>query len=232
MTRLIKKLAPPAPVSNPADGAKAHVKKSAAGRTVLIVLACLFIYCALWCAGVEREGEELAAKVVRLHIVADSDDGDAQRLKLLVRDGVLSALSPFLEGCASAEEAAAAIGRNIRAIQDAAEKALRENGCPLPVSASLKNEFFAQRRYEGFTLPAGEYAALRLTIGRGGGRNWWCVVFPPRCLGSAIEDDEAVLAVLSQDEVELITNGGYVVKFKILELFTRLRESLRKIGAL
>ncbi len=207
------------------------MKKIISEKKLLIFLSLLFIFtaCLIWCAGVEREGEALAAKVIRLHIVADSDTDRAQRLKLLVRDRVLDGLTPALDGCASAADAAVVISRNLKNIESTAEQTLRKNGCYLPVSAVLKKEVFDKRQYDSFALPAGEYTALRLVIGKGGGRNWWCVVFPPLCLSSAIEDDEDVLAVLNKDEVELITDEGYVVKFKVLEFFTWLKEKLHKV---
>jgi stage II sporulation protein R len=206
------------------------MKKLICRKKVLIILSLLFMLTSslIWCAGVEREGAALSAKLIRLHIVADSDTNSAQRLKLLVRDRVLDRLTPALEGCASAADAAAVISRNLKSIESAAEEALREEGCCLPVSAVLKKEVFDKREYDSFTLPAGEYTALRLVIGGGNGHNWWCVVFPPLCLSSAIEDDEDVLAVLNEDEVELITEEGYVVKFKVLEILTWLKEKFIK----
>ena len=94
-----------------------------------------------------------------------------------------------------------------------------EAGYDYPVTASLEEDvWFPTKEYEDFALPAGEYTALRIVIGEGGGQNWWCVVFPPLCLGSVSETtaETAASAGFSEDEISLITgeNEGYVVKFK------------------
>ena len=186
----------------------------------------LLVLCLLWLVNVENEGEKLSDKVIRLHILADSDKEEAQQLKLLVRDAVLSELPLYIESCSSSEEAAVIINNNLGNIKQTAERTLLENGCYLPVTTELKNEIFEQRDYETFSLPAGEYEALRIVIGEGRGHNWWCVVFPPLCLTTAIKDDEAVLAVLDKEELKLITTDKYIIKFKILELFTNLKKNL------
>ena len=108
-----------------------------------------------------------------------------------------------------------------------------EEGYDYPVSTSLEHGvWFPTKEYTDFSLPAGNYTALRVVIGEGGGKNWWCVVFPPLCLGSVTETtaQTAVSGGLTEEEVSLITgeSEGYVVKFKALELWDRLRQ---KIGS-
>ena len=98
-----------------------------------------------------------------------------------------------------------------------------EQGYSYPVTASLEHDvWFPTKEYTDFAFPAGEYTALRVTIGEGGGRNWWCVVFPPLCLGSVTENtaETALEGGLEDREVSLITgeDEGYVVKFKAMEL--------------
>ena len=100
-------------------------------------------------------------------------------------------------------------------------------GYDYPVSVELEDTQFPTREYEGFTLPAGEYLALRVLIGAAEGQNWWCVVFPPLCTTAAAEVPAAALeGGLSEDQVGLITeeNTGYVVKFKVVEWWEQLRE--------
>jgi stage II sporulation protein R len=192
-------------------------------------LFCLLVLCLLLVIDTQKEGEELADKVIRLHILADSDREDAQRLKLLVCDAVLKELPCVLDGCKSPAEASALLQGNLNKIKQTAETVLKENNCFLPVSAALQNEIFDQRDYDGFSLPAGEYQALRLVIGEGKGHNWWCVVFPPLCLTSAIKDDETVLAVLDENELNFITTDKYVIKFKILDLIAQIKKKLDAI---
>ena len=86
--------------------------------------------------------------------------------------------------------------------------------------------WFPTKHYTGFSLPAGRYTALRITVGEGEGRNWWCVVFPPLCMGAVSESADTAMEALSPDQVALLTgkNEGYVVKFKLLEWWGQLQE--------
>lgn len=188
---------------------------------------CLILFVSLfWCARIERQGRELSEKIIRLHITADSDEAEAQKLKLMVRDAVLAELTPLTERCADAESAGAVIQSQLAQVEQTAAALLRENGCSLPVSASLETESFGERSYDGFTLPAGDYRALRITIGSGSGKNWWCVVFPPLCMSAAVEQED--LSVFSPEEARLITDEGYVIKFKVLELIAWLKDLLKR----
>ena len=110
--------------------------------------------------------------------------------------------------------------------EELAEKELLANGCSHAVTAELAKTQVPTREYEGFTLPAGEYLALRILIGEAAGRNWWCVVFPPLCTAAAAEVPACALAAgLEAGQVGLITGEtpGYVLKFKAVELWERLR---------
>ena len=160
-------------------------------------------------------------KMVRLHVVANSDSHYDQQLKLQVRDAVV-AVTKELE---NKQEVAAALPE----IQQAAERCLRENGSNEHVSVTLKKEQFPTRVYHNFSLPSGVYSALRVTIGEGKGHNWWCVAFPSICFRATAADLEqaAVSAGFSESEVELITeDGGYVLKFKALELLESLKDRI------
>lgn len=178
---------------------------------------------ALW--GVRLDGEQaaLADKVVRLHVLANSDTQEDQALKLAVRDAVLAAADGVVPPGAELEEAEQAITQALPAIADAGARVVGEQGYSYPVTASLEHDvWFPTKEYTDFAFPAGEYTALRVTIGEGGGRNWWCVVFPPLCLGSVTENtaETALEGGLEDREVSLITgeDEGYVVKFKAMEL--------------
>ncbi len=178
---------------------------------------------ALW--GVRLDGEQaaLADKVVRLHVLANSDTQEDQALKLAVRDTVLAAADGVVPPGAELEEAEQALTQALPAIADAGARVVGEQGYSYPVTASLEHDvWFPTKEYTDFAFPAGEYTALRVTIGEGGGRNWWCVVFPPLCLGSVTENtaETALEGGLEDREVSLITgeDEGYVVKFKAMEL--------------
>ena len=120
--------------------------------------------------------------VLRLHILANSDSDEDQRLKLAVRDRVLT-LDLFSSGhAASKEEAEQETASSLLEIEEAAREELRRQGCTDDVKAELVRMYFTTRVYENVTLPAGYYDAVRITIGEGAGHNWWCVLYPPLCI--------------------------------------------------
>lgn len=175
--------------------------------------------------------DQLAEKVVRLHVLANSDSAEDQALKLKVRDRVLERAEEILEQSANRTEAEARIRGNILELEELAQQEVWDNGYDYPVTAELENTQFPTREYEGFTLPAGEYLALRILIGDAAGQNWWCVVFPPLCTAAAAEVPECALAAgLTAEQVSLITeeNQGYVLKFKTVELWERIQEAFQK----
>lgn len=116
--------------------------------------------------------------MIRLHVIANSDSKEDQELKLKVRDGILK----FMEGQDNIDDARQYINANIGAIEQISEKIISENGFDYPARAKLKVTFIPQKSYEDLTLPAGNYEALNVTLGRGDGHNWWCVIFPQLCL--------------------------------------------------
>ena len=183
---------------------------------------------ALWGVRLDAQQAALADKVVRLHMLANSDSGEDQALKLQVRDAVLSAADGLIAPGGSLEEAEAAIVEALPALAAAGAQVVGQEGYSYPVTASLEhNVWFPTKTYTDFALPAGEYTALRVVIGEGGGQNWWCVVFPPLCLGSVTETaaETALEGGLDSGEVALITgeSEGYVVKFKAMELLEDFR---------
>ena len=100
------------------------------------------------------------------------------------------------------------------------------------MSASLEECWFPTKEYDGFALPAGNYTALRVIIGEGKGQNWWCVAFPPLCLGAASETvDQALEAgYFTPEQGALVTGGGegYVLKFKAMELLGEVQSFFAK----
>lgn len=175
----------------------------------------------------EAAGEQLSSKLVRLHVVADGDSAEQQAVKLKVRDAVLHTVTPALEGLTQRVEAENALRGMLPEIEQAARECLNAEGAEeLTVGVTLENEAFPTREYDTFALPAGEYLSLRVTLGSGEGRNWWCVVFPPLCASASMESlDDTTAALLDESDRRLITRDGqtYVLKFKLLELLEKLR---------
>ena len=180
-----------------------------------------------------RAQSQLAERVVRLHVLANSDGQEDQALKLLVRDRVLARATELLTQAGNRAEAESLLRRELPELEALAARELRANGCDYPVTAELTDTEFPTREYDGFTLPAGEYLALRVVIGEGAGRNWWCVVFPPLCPAASAEVPAAALAAgLTEDQVGLITeeDRGYVLKFKTVEWWEQFRSQLAEKG--
>ena len=179
----------------------------------------------VWGGWALREQQELADKVVRLHILANSDSEEDQALKLQVRDVVLTRAEELLRASDGRGEAEAMLREHLRELTQVAQTAVQERGYGYSVRTELANTVFPTREYEGFSLPAGNYLALRVIIGEGGGKNWWCVVFPPLCSQSSADLAQTAMAAgLSQSDVALLEeNGGYVLKFKSIEIWEWLR---------
>ena len=174
-----------------------------------------------------RTQRELADRVVRLHVLANSDSEEDQALKLRVRDVVLERATELLKQSADRREAEGLLRGQLLELERIAAEEIRACGYDYSVAAELTNTEFPTKEYDGFTLPAGEYLALRIVIGEGGGQNWWCVVFPPLCTAASADVPASALAAgLSEDQVGLITeeNQGYVLKFKAVEWWEQIRE--------
>ncbi len=190
----------------------------------LIFLLAFFF--ALWTAAMdEAAASALPEKLLRLRVVAESDSPQDQADKLLARDAVLDALEPALAGSVTLEEARAVTAEALPRLAEAAGRALEKAGRPRPLALRLGTEECPPRAYEDFTLPAGEYETLTVTLGDGEGHNWWCVVFPPLCLAAAGEDGEEGegWSVFSPAEKRLVTSEGVELRFRCLELLQKLR---------
>lgn len=180
-------------------------------------------------AAAMRTQEQLAEKVVRLHVLANSDSAEDQALKLQVRDAVLAHATELLEGTQGSRTAESLLRGNLLELERLAAEEIRANGYDYAVTAEVTVTDFPTREYDGFALPAGDYLALRIVIGEGAGQNWWCVVFPPLCTAAAGDMPVTALAAgLSAEEVRLITeeDAGYVLKFKTVEFWETLRQRL------
>ena len=187
-------------------------------------LSLLLALCFSLCLGTWAQAKQttLSSRLVRLHVIAVSDDDYEQALKLRVRDEVLAYISPRLDGVKSAHDAQRIIAAELDGIRSAAETAAEGRS----VLVTLSEEYYPTRNYEKFSLPAGRYQSLRVILGEGKGHNWWCVVFPPLCI-SAAEQEQAVES-MSDDMKGIVTEDeGYEYKFRILELWGEFMELIR-----
>lgn len=169
--------------------------------------------------------------VLRLHVIAESDSDADQALKLKVRDAVLACVSDAVAGCSSFEEANTVVGAMQDEIQTAAETCIRTNDSDCTVTVTLAPEKYPRRDYGSSCLPAGVYQSLKVTLGEGEGKNWWCVLFPTVCVRFAQgeADEEAYVAAgFTPEEYRIITGDGeWKVKFRILEILSDLFSTLK-----
>ena len=191
-------------------------------------IALLAALCVTFCTGLFAQAEQnkLSDQLIRLHVIANSDRESDQVAKLDVRDHVLALLNPKLEGVDSVEAAESVIRKTLPGLCKAASLSLLSNGMFYTVKAELCIEQYPSRTYDGFALPSGDYVSLKIILGEGEGRNWWCVVFPPLCMTSA-EDTDA-FSGLTEDSVKLIKyeGGEYRLRFRIIELYEQLKRAL------
>lgn len=171
--------------------------------------------------------EELRRDVLRLHILANSDSPEDQRIKLCVRDRILKLDSSLFSSGYSEDKSDAEndLITSLPIIREEAEAELRLQGSDASVTVELVNMYFTTRVYEDFTLPAGNYDALRITIGEAKGKNWWCVLYPPLCLPAASESEKKdAMALLTPEEAALIQKESkYQYGFAVVELFETIK---------
>ena len=177
--------------------------------------------------GFGAECNEIRNNVIRLHILANSDSEEDQNVKLLVRDELLSSGSELFSGTISVENAEENLEREKNILIQKANEVLAENGFDYKADMFLVKEYFQTREYDCFTLPAGEYLALKVILGKGNGHNWWCVMFPPLCLPAATQKTNTEI-ILGENGSEIISNPvKYEMKFKIIEIIEEIKMKIR-----
>lgn len=196
-------------------------------RTRILALLGAVVLTLSLCTLLQVQQQRMASKLLRLHVVANSDSGQDQAIKLCVRDAVLRAAKQLT---GSAPDPVQAVAQGLEQIEAAANDALRQQGRDETAAVSLRRELFPTRTYETFSLPAGVYPSLRVTIGQGQGHNWWCVIFPALCVAATSEElaQAAAAGGFSAAEIGLMTqkNGSFVVKFRALELLQTLKNAM------
>ena len=174
--------------------------------TRLDLAVLLGIVLAVFLSNVAAFGQEcdaVRADVVRLHILANSDSPADQQVKLRVRDRILADVGGVFAGPQTQADARAA---------------LDEAGVDAPVRAELCRMYFTTRQYDDLMLPAGDYDAVRVTIGEGAGHNWWCVMYPPICVSAAMAEDMPAF-----EEIETLNSEPlFKPKLAVVEVFEKL----------
>lgn len=194
---------------------------------LLVILAggCLWKY-QEW--KLQQTQQEIAQKVLRFHVRANSDSREDQALKLRVRDAVGAMMQQVLESVEDVAECSRIVEANLAAVVDTAQQTVYEEGYTYTVSAQMESTEFPQKAYGNYIFPAGEYQALNVVIGSGKGRNWWCVMYPNLCFHDAVyevvdeEAEKTLQRVLSEDEYDAVLKSGeYRIRFKYLDFLNR-----------
>ncbi len=183
---------------------------------------------------ISTASEDYKDKLIRFHVIANSDSDEDQNLKLKVRDAIIDYLQPKLLKSESIEESESIIKKEYSELEKISKNIILENGYNYDIQVGIDYSEFPTKQYSNVILPAGEYKALRIIIGEGKGKNWWCVMFPPLCFvdeqkGIIDKDtDDKLREVLTEEEYELISQktskqmNRVQIKFKIAEIIQNI----------
>ena len=190
------------------------------------MVAVVFIYIWIAVLGNDPLQPSIASKILRFHVLANSDSPSDQKVKEKVRDAVGTYLKPLLEESDNIEETRTIVDAHMDQIVAISEETLKEQGYDYTVSAVITHTDFPEKTYGSYTFPKGNYEALEFTIGKGDGKNWWCVLYPNMCVKGtvfAVEDNEAgeeLREVLTPWEyADVFDSGDVEVRLKVLEYF-------------
>ena len=183
----------------------------------ITVLLCIL---SAWCGQFFEAADTVRSEVLRLHILANSDSEEDQNLKLKVRDRLLAESESWFAEHEDKRSAEVALQGKLKKIAALAEQEIISCGYEYPVSVSLCRSDFSTRQYENFTLPAGEYDTLRISIGAGEGKNWWCVIFPGLCIPSAADSDW-----FAENDLRVLQNSPkFEPRFALVEWLKKFSE--------
>lgn len=196
---------------------KRHLKRIA---LVLVLAAGVGVW------GLLMDSQALYDGLVRLHVVGASDGAADQAVKLKVRDAVLASLEQGLQDLTDVDAAVCYVQQMLPQVEAAANQALEAAGVDMTAAATFLEEAFPTREYDTFSLPAGVYKALRVVIGEGEGKNWWCVVFPNLCMGTKESFVETAAVAGMPQTLRETLEGEYEIRFWLLERIGELKNTL------
>lgn len=209
-----------------ANNNRKTVVKKILGKALLLFVLVFSVITYKYYKGNDPLQPQIAAKILRFHVLANSDSPKDQAIKLKVRDAVGGYIEPMLSDSLSLMQTKEIVSANLEGVIKTAEKVLEEEGVDYGAKAYLTRAQFPIKTYGEYTFPAGKYEALRVVLGNGEGHNWWCVLYPNMCFRGSVyevvgkEAEEQLQEVLDPEEYADILEGGhYQVRFKFLELF-------------
>ncbi len=188
-------------------------------------LLCALLFCFfITLADFNASCEELKNNVLRLHILANSDSSCDQELKIKVRDAILSQSEELFKETNDINGAILRAEASIDEITEIAKNVLKDEGYNYKVEAKVDTAYFATRHYEDFTLPAGYYNSLIVSLGDAEGKNWWCILFPELCVPSSTPKAELSDAVSTKSESICKNSERYIARFKIVEIYEKIKK--------
>ncbi len=196
-------------------------------RICILALAVILTFT----AALLRDRQTLKSQLVRLHVVGASNSDRDQSIKLSVRDAVVGSLQDALKDAADIQQAKDYIQSHLPQLEALANDTLQQLGVGEQAVVQFVEEEFPIREYDTFSLPSGVYQSLRIVIGEGEGKNWWCVVFPTLCMGASSADVESVAAGagFSQELIDSITGKKeYQIRFYLLDVLGRVENFFRQ----
>ncbi len=193
---------------------------------VLLFLAFLFFTISSYAKSVSSD---ISDNFFRLHILANSNSEEDQKLKLKVRNEILKYMETLSYDGLQKSDAINLTIDNLENFKEIAINTIKSEGYDYPVNLEIGNFYFPTKEYGNISLPAGYYDALKINIGKAEGNNWWCSLFPPLCfvdISSGVIDEsskETLNENLTDDEFDIITNDNQTVKlkFKLVEMFSK-----------
>ena len=213
---------------------KIKVRLSILVLSLILVLSIMTISISGEVKKISTASQDYKEKLIRFHVLANSDSEKDQNLKLKVRDAIIDYLQPKLLQSKSIEESEIIIKKEYEQIEKISKNIILENGYNYDIKVGIDYSEFPTKQYSNVVLPAGEYKALRVIIGEGNGKNWWCVMFPPLCF---VDEEKGIIdkqtdnklrEVLTEEEYDLISqktkkqSNRVQVKFKIVEIIQDL----------
>lgn len=176
-----------------------------------------------------RTQHQIAEKILRFHVRANSDSKQDQALKLKVRDAVGTYMQQTLAGTEDLKECIQVVQSRLSDLVEVAQQTVAQEGYDYPVTARIAQTKFPEKSYGDYIFPAGMYQALNVVIGNGEGQNWWCVMYPNMCFHGAVYevvDEEAgksLQRVLSEDEYDAVLKSGkYKIKWKCVDFVKKM----------
>ncbi len=197
------------------------MKLSEKAVAIGLIIAIMFTF-----TGFCKTKENIANEVLRLHIIANSDSEEDQSLKLKVRDEILKRSDLIISDGDNLQLAIDEVSSSLNEIETIANEVIKNEGFDYTCKAEITQMYFNIREYENISMPSGEYTALRVTLGKGEGKNWWCVMFPPLCLPAAEKEVQSFSE--KEQEILAVTEPQYEIKFKVVEIWENIKNKLKE----